>query len=39
VPRVVLRSTSERALEEVGLEDLRKFAVDGEDGEDGSRAR
>ena len=28
VPRVVLRATNVRALEEVGLDDLTRFAVD-----------
>jgi uncharacterized protein len=32
VPRVVLRSTNMRALEGVGLEELKRFAVD--DGEE-----
>lgn len=30
VPKVVLKATNERALEKVRLEDLKKFAVDGE---------
>jgi uncharacterized protein (DUF2237 family) len=29
VPRVVLEATNERALERVGMEDLRRFGVDG----------
>lgn len=32
VPRVVLGATNERALEGAKLEELRKFAVDGERG-------
>lgn len=30
VPRVVLGATNERALEGVGMEDLKRFAVDKE---------
>lgn len=30
VPKIVLKATNERALEGVRLEDLKKFAVDGE---------
>jgi uncharacterized protein (DUF2237 family) len=30
VPKIVLKATNERALEGVGMEDLRKFAVDKE---------
>lgn len=30
VPQVVLKATNERALENVSMDDLRKFAVDKE---------
>jgi uncharacterized protein (DUF2237 family) len=30
VPKIVLKATNERALEGVGMEDLKKFAVDRE---------
>ncbi|KAF2127889.1 hypothetical protein P153DRAFT_294481 [Dothidotthia symphoricarpi CBS 119687] len=30
VPKIVLKATNERALEKIGLEDLKKFAVDNE---------
>lgn len=30
VPRVVLKATNQRALEKVRMEDLKRFAVDGE---------
>jgi uncharacterized protein (DUF2237 family) len=28
VPKIVMKATNERALESVGIEDLKKFAVD-----------
>jgi len=30
VPKIVLKATNERALEGVRMEDLKRFAVDGE---------
>lgn len=30
VPRVVLKATNQRALEKIRMEDLKRFAVDGE---------
>lgn len=30
VPKIVLKATNERALEGVGMDDLKKFAVDKE---------